>query len=104
MTASQLAQDSPVLPHKLLAPQQPPAAPAKVTTITTSFTVEKKYYVQVPPAVPPRTTPAPAHHQLSAAALTSLTNGLATIKRSTPRVNIFQYSTNIFYGSQTSGR
>ena len=46
--------------------------------------------------MPPRTTPAPAHHQLSAAALTSLTNGLATIKRSTPRVNIFQHSTNIF--------
>ena len=46
--------------------------------------------------MPPRTTPAPAHHQLSAAALTSLTNGLATIKRSTPRVNIFQHSMNIF--------
>ena len=42
VTASQLAQDSPVLPHKLLAPQQPPAAPAKVTTIPLLITVEIK--------------------------------------------------------------
>ena len=68
VTASQLAQDSPVLPHKM-APgypgSGPPAAPAQV---------------KIPPAVPPRTRDSVSRAQLQT--ITSLTNGLATIKRS----------------------
>ena len=61
VTASQLAQDSPVLPHKMnngyhpLASSQPP---------------------KVPPAVPPRRDK--AQYQT----ITNITNGLATVKRS----------------------
>lgn len=60
VTASQLAQDSPVLPHKMnngyhpLASSQPP---------------------KVPPAVPPRRDK--AQYQT----ITNITNGLATVKR-----------------------
>ena len=69
VTASQLAQDSPVLPHKMnngYPGSQPPAAPGQV---------------KIPPAVPPRTRDGSVT-RAQFQTITSLTNGLATIKRS----------------------
>ena len=69
VTASQLAQDSPVLPHKMNnghPGSQPPAAPGQV---------------KIPPAVPPRTRDGSVT-RAQFQTITSLTNGLATIKRS----------------------
>ena len=88
VTASQLAQDSPVLPHKMNNGyhNQPPG------------------HVKIPPAVPPRSRDSSvtrAQYQT----ITSLTNGLATIKRnSLGRADGQQMLEEVFRASTLSRR
>ena len=67
MTASQLAQDSPVLPHKMNNGYHP-------TTTTNP--------PKVPPAVPPRRDRENSGSRAQYQTITNITNGLATVKRS----------------------
>ena len=101
VTASQLAQDSPVLPHKMNnagyhsnTSSQPPSLPG----------------VKIPPAVPPRTrdnsgTRDSAVTRAQLQTLTSLTNGMATIKRnSLGRADGQQLLEEVFRASTLSRR